>query len=119
MADQKQLQLVERLHERTIKSRVPWQDTSEEEVYQVSFAAGYSVQITERGAEQDTGLEYVLTITNEEGDIVDEFSDSDFDEIHEDKRASELMRETFRRARKVAQGSDRAIDAILDELARS
>jgi hypothetical protein len=118
MADDKLVTLARRLNTQTRSGKIAWEKTSEEGVYEADFA-GYAVQLSEVADEEPV---YFVRIFNDDGVLLEEFSDEDVTEIvnrtapTEPSVMFELMAETYRRARRVAMGVDRAVDSILSAL---
>lgn len=114
MAYDKIVKLVEKLHERTINGKVQWEKLIfEEGIYQAIFP-GYTIRISQidRG-----GLPFiVIQIYNEDGELVEEVDDSDVAKEHPVFVAYELMSDLLENARRIAMGSDKAIDKILSAL---
>ena len=118
MSHNKAVELVSRLHGSTKADRVDWRPTTRNDEFEVSFPR-YSIRVRQkrrRGEEFD----YFITILNEEGVMVEEFSDLDLaQEEFEESSAFQLMSEIHEMARRKAMGADQAIDALLKELLTS
>ena len=82
-------------------------DSDVEGVFEVSFS-DFSVRIFFKG--QD----YIVTIVNAFGDVVDTVKDPDLNEFFSDPM--KMMREIHEHARRKAMGIDAAIDSILEDL---
>jgi hypothetical protein len=117
MIDERNAQLVMRLHKNTRNKKILWEDTPTNQAFVAAFPK-YSVQI-ERKLRRDA-VDYVITIINDVGVPVDDFSDVDlstrFDNIAPERGWFEFMNEIYEMARRQALGADEAIDAILGEL---
>jgi hypothetical protein len=100
---------------------IEWEKTDEDGTYETDFA-GFGVQIAEIDEEGEETI-YVLRIFDQEGVLLDEFSDEDLTEIlnlknpTEPSEMFELMQDIHRAARRSAMGVERAIDTILSALA--
>ena len=106
--------LVERLHQSTVKGAVPWEETEEKGVYQAAFPP-YSIRISER----DDGTpepDYVLSIYNEEGTLVDEIVPSVVHEYIPSGESYRLFKSMYETARRIAMGLEAALDKILEAL---
>jgi hypothetical protein len=106
--------LLERLIDRTDQGKVSWEITAEKGTYQASFP-NYAVRIFTRPSETWGQIDYVLTLHDEGGEMVDqiadvELRDSGFDDAY--KRMEHL----YNQARRKAMGVDKAIDDLLSEL---
>jgi hypothetical protein len=120
MANQKYIELVDRLHMRTQEGRLKWFETPQKGVF-AALLRGYSLQIeTERSDDPDPEtLDYRFTILNGDGDVVESLSDI---VIGNGLAPTELRmfyqkcRELYDMARRKALGVDDALDSILDEL---
>jgi hypothetical protein len=113
MSDERIVRLVKRLHDSTQKKKISWEPAPEYKAFIASFPR-YSIRIEEQG------LDYVIRIINDEGLVVDNFSDEDLVEQFRDASPehgwSKFMSEIYDMARRQALDADEAIDAILEEL---
>jgi hypothetical protein len=113
MAD-KLTRLLLELAKRTRNGSFSWEPTAAEGVYQASFSrytVQLSVQRTPVGSE-----DYVLTILNSDGMVIERAADTDFANRLND--ALPVMSEMYSAARRQALGVDRAIEDILGELSK-
>lgn len=115
MVSQKIMSLAYRVAEMTQEGSLPWKETELEGVFQVSFSSS-SVRISTRRSRISNGVEYVFSIINWEGNVVDEVGDEDPDEPNERRDLFEVFKQCYDGARRRALGVDDAIDEILDEL---
>ena len=119
MADDKLVTLARKLHKQTRAGHVEWEKTNEEGVFEADFA-GFAVQLSEAIAEEEPV--YFIRIFDREGVLLEEFSDEDATEIlnrttpTEPSVMFEVLAETYRGARRVAMGVDKAVDSILSAL---
>ncbi|HXP25873.1 MAG TPA: hypothetical protein VN891_08825 [Steroidobacteraceae bacterium] len=113
MADKLTTLLIE-LAKRTRNGSFTWDPTATAGVYQASFPR-YTLQLSVRrtpiGSE-----DYVLTILNSEGTVIEQAADTDFANRLQD--ALPMMSEMYSAARRQALGVDGAIDDILGELSK-
>jgi hypothetical protein len=108
---EKQRRLVETLLERTMNGLIAWKETADNGTYQVSFASN-SVQIKEGG---ENNADFVIDLINDEGVVVDSFSDVDIGGSMPAKYFV-MMKDLYQRARRIALGSEQILDDILGEL---
>jgi hypothetical protein len=120
MADPKLSILLKRLSKRTREGKIAWAKTIEDDKFQTAFPEGIAIQLSKRPSRDPDSpadaIDYVLTILNEEGDIVEELSDLDFDHSDLGENPYVLMREMHNTARRIAMGAEKAIDALLSTL---
>jgi hypothetical protein len=116
MANEKQVQLVQRLIERTMAGAVRWEPTADGEVFQAAFP-NYGVRI-ERLMDQwrDHVTGYAMFVLNGEGVAVDELRDENFTEIDFGRSPFMALQDLFMGARRTALGADAALDSILNDL---
>ncbi|WP_144445558.1 hypothetical protein [Inquilinus limosus] len=109
-----QVKMVDKLYERAVGGDIAWKKGFEEGAFQASFSR-YVVQISTTSSKD--GLDVVIKIYNDEGDVIDSFTDVD---ISQSPHAYELyfqkMFGLYEIARRSALGSDDAIRSILSEL---
>ncbi len=113
-AKETQLRLAQRLLAKTQNGEIGWERTSEDDVFQASFK-GYAAQVGTRSAPIGGGvqrIDYIVRVLNEDGEIVDEFADTDIPR----GEALETMRQLHELARRRVLGADQALDAILGQL---
>ena len=119
MVDPKLTLLLRRLHKKTLESKVPWERTVDEGVFQASFK-GYSVILFSRPTKQPepdpNAIDYVLQIFNEDGVLVEEVDDLDFDKNELGQFPYIMMDEIYTSARRTVMGVDKAIDTLLKAL---
>jgi hypothetical protein len=120
MSTSKYARIVERLVEKTNKGELDWKETPGGSGYQVSFP-DYSLIIYETvNGQFPNENDYLISIVNSEGDVLDHFSDIDLDSA-EGRTGSEIkyypmLKELYNQVRRQALGVDKALDAILHEL---
>ena len=114
-------QILKRLLLKTKAGKVQWEVTNDDNAYQVSYPNS-SIQIAERTRKKlnhetrtyETMIDYFLLLFNDEGVLVDEYSDIDLKEIM--YKAYEIMRELFILGRRYAHGSEQVMDEVLADL---
>jgi Icc-related predicted phosphoesterase len=115
MADKKIANLVNQLIEKSREGKVPWEKTISDDMFQATFSQGFSLQIFTRPSRDD--LDYVITILNESGETVEEFSDVDLSNWNfAGVSGYQTLKEIHTIARRTAMGAERAIDAIMADL---
>ncbi len=112
----KLVKLITRLHKRTMRGAIHWEETSKPGKFQTAFP-GYTINIfTKPSKDNPDALDYYLQIYNDSGNLVEEVLDIDFD----DKEIGfNLMREMYETARRIASGTEQAIDTLLSNLGES
>lgn len=117
MVNEKTVELITRLHKNTLAGKIPWQRSANKAAFEAAFPR-YSLQISEESKRDQ--LDYVVTILNDEGLEIDEFSDVDLSGRFPQKAPPggwfTLMDEIYDAARRQALGADQAIETILSEL---
>jgi hypothetical protein len=102
--------LIRRLHQRTLKGTIHWEETSKPGKFQMAFP-GYTINIfTKPNIENPDAIDYQLQIYNDAGNLVEEVSDIDFDDK---EYGLKLMSEMYETARRIASGTEQAIDTLL------
>ena len=103
---------MKRLHKNTLDGTISWQETFEDDKYQISFPK-YTLQILMN--EDSTGdISYIVQIFNEEGKLIEDISD--YDISNEIPHGFVMMKEIYERARSQAMGLDKALDDIMTYL---
>lgn len=114
MAQNKLVQIMDRLYKRTDKGEIAWETTAEDGEFQAAFA-DYAVKVVPRFMTRyASDPDYVLQIFNADGQLLDELSNVDLEEQREDYY--ETMKELYSGARRKALRVDKALESILDEL---
>ncbi len=114
MSNPKLVATILKLHEKTKKGELQWEETSNERVYQVSFP-GYTVQMFHRLSQEGAdALDYFIRILNENGGVLEESSDLDLKEEWEP--SFRVMKELYEMARRRALGVEQALNNILKAL---
>src|SRR6266446_8415429 len=118
MADDKLIKLIELLAKRSDQGKVRWEKTLDDGVFQAAFSEGFSMRISERPSETEPeGTDVVVTLYNEEGEVIERFSDADFGGAKIfGKHPYQTMKEIYTTARRTAMGAAKAIDTIIGEL---
>lgn len=121
MSYEKLAKLAVKVHQNTVSGKINWEETAKSGVYQAEIA-GASIQIHQE--QTDTWeFDIIIQVFNEEGNLVEAFSDGDikqyfvagpFDE--QPPSAFRLMQETFEVARRRALGTEQVLDGILGAL---
>lgn len=115
MIDAKHFQLIDRLHDKTMSGKIEWKKGVKDEAFQ-TVLRDYTVQLLRQPSrahpEEDL---FVLRLLDNDGEVVDEFTDEDFGE-NVKHHAFNLLNATHSRARMKAMGVDKVLDDLLDEL---
>jgi hypothetical protein len=100
-----------RLHEKTKRGEINWEETEKETEFQAALPA-YSIRIA-REEGQDS-VYYYLKIFNQEGKVIEEVAEIDL--LSEWESGQPKMRELYEMARRIAMRVEEALDSILLEL---
>lgn len=104
--------MLQTLVDKTAAGKVIWAETEQSGAFQTSFP-NYSVRIFEAQNFENT-TDFVLQITNADGDVVEEVRDPELTEFFE--KPYVVMRDLHESARRRAMGVDDALDEILRSL---
>jgi hypothetical protein len=114
MAAGKYEALLSRLVSKTNHNELDWRESPSADTFQTSFA-NYSVTISETEGRRGQ-IDYVVSLINSEGVVVDNISDTDLDSGSGDTYFFQMLRGLYQAARRRALGVDNALDEILKEL---
>lgn len=109
MAEDQLVQLLVRLHDKTLKGDLTWEETATDSTFQATFPK-YAVQISQRG------VDYFLRILDEDGELVEEAGDEELQRMTTSIAVLEKMRTLHIDARRSAKGAAEAVRSILAEL---
>ncbi|WP_458718197.1 hypothetical protein [Pseudomonas gregormendelii] len=109
MSESKIVRLIQGVVRQTNAGKIDWEVTEREEVFQASFT-NYSIRLSQ--TEADMGVDYWLTIINNEGLVIESVSDVQIRE--ELDGAYRIMESLYANARRVALGVDKALDDLLN-----
>lgn len=112
MSDEKRIALVKGLLEQTDAGKLSWEETTDEDYFQVAFPK-YVVVIAKREYSDGDVYHFVL-IRNAAGKVVDSIDYQDIPLAFEDPR--DLLKGLYEKARRRASGVEAAIDEILSDL---
>ena len=120
MAYQKLAVLTNALYKRTLSGKIEWKETALDDVYQTSLA-NYSVSISLVEAQRGGDPDVRISIFNDEGELIESFSDEDLSpewlsDLNVRIPPYRLMLGIYESARRIALGSEQAINDILEEL---
>lgn len=107
MVNTKLLQLAQKIEDKTDHGELNWEETSNDNIFQVSFPK-YSVSIERVPETEQTYEHYVLRLFNERNTLMDELKSSQAPEIS--------LEEIFDKARRTALNVDSALDDLMREL---
>lgn len=115
MAYAKYKELVDALDQKTRDGKVDWKQSPTEGVFHAAFP-GYSIKISRH--ETDFGAyDIKIAIFDESGQVIEEFFDGEVSEFDTDNRSYyKVMLALYDIARRVALGSDKALDTIINSL---
>ena len=106
MVHEKLIALIETLAEKSAAGALEWEEAASPNSYQTNFPH-YTVTILEF----NYGESYELTITNEQGELMETVLDPDFP-----TGTHQLLKTVFSGARRTVMGVDSALDEILSSL---
>ncbi len=115
----KLVELVHQIHNRTMEGKIPWEQTSDEEVLIAAFP-NFTVQLRESQLAADSqyfGVVYSLAIHDERGKLVREVNPDNM-ETDNGFPTYQLLHATFQRARRQAMGTDNGTDIAIDNVLR-
>jgi hypothetical protein len=123
MTNPKHLQLVEKLYKLTTSEALEWTETSRDNTFAVSFP-NHTVSVAEvEPAEEvhapDEPMDYLFTIINQQGKVIESFRDTDAGQSvpgPERQAFFDRVKVLYEMARRKALGTDQAIDDVLKEL---
>jgi|WetSurMetagenome_2_1015567.scaffolds.fasta_scaffold115988_2 hypothetical protein len=114
MAYDKIIKLVEKLYDKTMENKIQWEQIFlEGGIYQASFPE-FTIKIKQLNRGGDNFI--IIQIYNSVGELIDEIDDADVQKENPDFVAYELMHDLFEKARRIAMGTDQAIDKIISAL---
>lgn len=122
MSFEKQVKLATVLYSKTMDGTMDWKPSARDNTFQVSFSS-YTLRLSQDGRNDEP--DYTFELLNEDGDVADAFSDNDliasgYDAPQKDENEItgwyRAIGDLYSRARRIALGADKAIDAILSEL---
>lgn len=116
----KYYRLINSIFKKTRDGSMSWEETDEDDVFQVSFP-DYSLRISRvptRSQDPD-GEDIILRIYNNEGKLIDEVDDAMIYQYDPERRFSGLssyqaMYEIYNIARRQALGVEQALDSLLN-----
>ena len=114
MAYRKLAELVDKLLRQTLQNEVKWEETAKPGIYQAAFV-NFSVHISKSQSSSDV-TDYLISIFNEDGSEVETFDDNDLREFDSETGYYEKMKELYETARRMALGTENAINKILSIL---
>lgn len=114
MISNKIYKLARRLFQMTQEEKLEWRETAREGVYQL-IVDDYVVRMAEVPGEDAKDVPgYVLEVCNAKGTVLEQITAADFnDRMHD---SMEFMQDLYLRVRRVALGTETALDHILERL---
>ncbi len=106
--------LVRRLFQMTQEEKLEWKETAREGVYQL-VVDDYVIRVAEVPGENMKDVpSYVLQVCNAKGTVLEQVNAVDInDRMHD---STEFMQDLYLRVRRVALGTETALDHILERL---
>lgn len=120
MAYKKLAILANGLYRKTLAGNINWKETEIDGVYQASLAS-YSVRISLDESEAGRASDVRISIVSGEGSVIESFTDEDLDqewllELTVEEHRYRIMYGIYETARRLALGSEKAVNDILSEL---
>jgi len=116
MADAKLVLLIQKMMDKTATGQLHWEVAAQKDGFQVSFT-DYSVILSGRASRGMPGnLEYVLSVYNSQGQLIDEVGDEDLKPADLPPNPYNQMKAMYNSARRIALGVDAAINKLLEEI---
>ena len=110
--------LIKQLKFRTDKGKMRWGEAVESDTYQVSFS-DFTLKINKREDPFSDAPDYIVTITDDQGKVIEEFTDEELDSLDSTGEGAQyyrLMREIYETARRYALGTEDVVESILKSL---
>lgn len=114
MAITEQVNLVERLIEKTKKGDLAWSESPEHGIYSISFK-NYSLNIYIKTNRENSNDDVFIQIVDSFGELTEEFSDIDLSKISPNDWYNKML-DLYTSARRIALGADKALKDIISEL---
>jgi hypothetical protein len=111
--EEKIARIVQRLHAKTAAKEIKWERTSRSDVFQTALP-NYVVKVSTTPSDQSMGLDYVVSIVDASGAVLESASDVDVTKVF--TQAYPMMKDLYEMARRSALGVDAALDSLLAEL---
>ena len=108
-------EVVTRLARKTVANEINWKRTETEGVFQHALP-NYTLRFSEEDIEGQTSPDYVLTIYNQDGEVIEEVGDPELARHEDVDDAFNIMREAYEAARRQAMGIDKALDELMNYL---
>ena len=115
MSYKKLAKIVEELSAATDREILFWEETIKDDTFQTALS-GYAVRISRVWFPDEDCYEYSIKIYNEAGRLVEEADQ--FVLVEDLENATTVMYDLFEKARRVAMGTDTALDSIISELSK-
>lgn len=117
MADDKFKLLINKISDGTMAGTLKWESTVHQDAFQVTFK-NYAVQI--RGSDNN----FVVSLFGDRGEILESATDDELGRVRDENIARKygtatywsLLSLVYKAARRIALGTDKAIDDILGQL---
>lgn len=121
MSYEKLYRLVEGISAKTETGNVDWETTINEGVYQTSLS-NYSIQIRSENSYNSSDEDYILTILDAQGNVIEEVSDVSLNQNKDANNRSHnnyfmMFKNLYGSARRQALGVEKVIDTLLDQFA--
>ncbi|TFF50377.1 hypothetical protein C5609_19300 [Pseudomonas putida] len=111
MSNHKISAILDKMIQKTTKGELDWQSTEKKDTYQVVFPRySFRIFVIDKGFEEDV----VVQIINQDGNILDSFTDADIRDFYDQAYAKMLSLHAA--ARRKAMGVEDALDELLRSL---
>ncbi len=116
MSIQKTGSIVRRLEKLTEQGKLEWEPTEKEDVFQVSFPS-FSVRLSKKPSQTEEGVDYIVSIYNSDGTLLESESDVNLREVlNEPGESYKTMKRLYDSARGYALGIEQALDNVIATL---
>ncbi|MDW7552608.1 MULTISPECIES: hypothetical protein [Azospirillum] len=116
MSEEKFAELVDLLDVKTADSSLLWYDDGSDSRFFAQLGA-FSIRIYRVSLEFGDDFDIYIEIVDENGDVIDSFSDLSLKDLNTDKiNYYRKMNKLYVAARRSAKGADKAIDSVISEL---
>lgn len=122
MSENRLPKLINRIHEKTMSRDLKWEITANDEKFQCAFTKFVITILPRPNKESPSELDYIFTILDEDGAIVDRIDDIELTQLLVENYGGtrnegyDVLSEIHDVARRIARGTEDAIDSLLDEL---
>ena len=121
MLNDQHIKLVDKISKLTRERKIEWKKSIVRipniigNAYQVSIGNA-SIRISTRNSPSSTDPDYIITILNGDGEVVESFSDVDLNETGKIETPFKILQEMYATAGRIALGADIILNDLLGDL---